>query len=176
MTSFYDIDDPFLRAFGRIGKNCLISRNSTFYGMSNIFIGDNVRIDDFCVVSGNITIGNNCHIACGVTIMGDVELCDYSNVSHKATILSKSDDFSGEFLIGPCSPEEERNVISCPIKIGKFAIIGAHSLLLPGAEMNYNTGLGAMSLLMSKTEPNSMYIGTPCRKVKDRIKPKESWQ
>lgn len=52
--------------FASVGRNVVISDKVSFYNCANISIGNNVRIDDFCVLSageGGIVIGNNVHIA-----------------------------------------------------------------------------------------------------------------
>ena len=63
MNSFYSQDELSDMGFKRIGSNAMISRKASFYGASNMSIGNNIRIDDFCILSGNITIGNYAHIA-----------------------------------------------------------------------------------------------------------------
>ncbi|EQD33256.1 galactoside O-acetyltransferase, partial [mine drainage metagenome] len=57
------LDAAELKALGldSYGKNVLISRKCSIYGASRIELGDNVRIDDFCVLSagdGGIKIGS----------------------------------------------------------------------------------------------------------------------
>lgn len=37
--------------FASVGENVFISTKASFYGVSKIHIGNNVRIDDFCVIS-----------------------------------------------------------------------------------------------------------------------------
>ena len=37
--------------FAFVGNNVFISTKASFYGTSKIHIGNNVRIDDFCVIS-----------------------------------------------------------------------------------------------------------------------------
>jgi galactoside O-acetyltransferase len=47
--------------FASVGNNVFISTKASFYGTSKIHIGNNVRIDDFCVISageGGVYIGN----------------------------------------------------------------------------------------------------------------------
>jgi len=48
--------------FKELGKNVKISSNVSIYDASSISIGDFSRVDDFCVLSGNIEIGRYCHI------------------------------------------------------------------------------------------------------------------
>jgi len=45
------------------GANVFVSRNARFYSPQTISIGSNVRIDDFCIISGSVTVGSYVHIA-----------------------------------------------------------------------------------------------------------------
>ena len=54
--------------FKHLGKNVLISDKAAIYNCEKISIGDNVRIDDFCIISagvGGINFENN--ISSGAT-------------------------------------------------------------------------------------------------------------
>lgn len=76
--------------FASVGENVEISDSASFYGSSRIKIGNNVRIDDFCVISagkGGIDIGNYIHIAVYTSLIG----------SEKIT-LNDSAIFHQEFL------------------------------------------------------------------------------
>lgn len=55
-TSFYTHDELAEIGFKSCGKNVLISRKASIYSPAKIEIGDNVRIDDFCILSGVIFI------------------------------------------------------------------------------------------------------------------------
>ena len=47
----------------KIGNNVLISKDAKLYSPEKISIGNNVRVDDFCILSGSIEIQNNVHLA-----------------------------------------------------------------------------------------------------------------
>ena len=51
-------DEKELKKLGlkKIGNNVKLSKFAQIYDPKNISIGDNVRIDDFCVLIGNIEI------------------------------------------------------------------------------------------------------------------------
>ena len=75
-NSFYSEKELQQMNFKYIGKNVLVSRKASIYGIENISIDDNSRIDDFCILSGNITIGKNVHIAAACLFFsGDCEYC-----------------------------------------------------------------------------------------------------
>ena len=61
MNSFYDNDELKRLGLKSIGENVLISRKASIYGAKSISIGHNVRIDDFCILSGTISIGRTVH-------------------------------------------------------------------------------------------------------------------
>ncbi len=159
--------------FKSIGQNCKISPFARFYNPENIEIGDNVRIDDFCIISagvGGIKIGNHIHIAPYSSLIGAgrIELKDYAQVAAKCSILSSSDDFSGEYLIGPQVPEETRNVTNLPVTLEKYAVLGCNSVVFPGVTIGENSGTGAFTLVRANLEPDSLYVGNPVKKIKDR--------
>ena len=56
MNNFYDAQELKEFGFAKVGINVLISRKASIYGAKNMSIGSNVRIDDFCILSGKITI------------------------------------------------------------------------------------------------------------------------
>jgi galactoside O-acetyltransferase len=149
-----------------IGKNSVISNKVSMYG--DIEVGDNVRIDDFCILSGTIKIGNNVHIAAGVYLYGGggIEIKDFAQIGAKSTLHSASDDFSGEYLVGPTN--QNTNVKSAPIVLEEYAVLGANCVVLPGVTIGKNTAVGAMSLVNKSLPENSIYGGSPARFLKDR--------
>lgn len=112
--------------FASVGRNVQVSDRATFYGIERIKIGNNVRIDDFCVLSageGGIEIGDFVHIAVFSSLIGKghINLADFCNISSRVSIYSSSDDYSGCTLTNPTVPEEFKNVESAPVYIGKHA-------------------------------------------------------
>lgn len=175
----YLINEEKAIPFKSIGRNCKISPFARFYNPENIEIGDNVRIDDFCIISagnGGIKIGNHIHIAVFVSMIGAgrIELKDYSQVAAKCSILSSSDDFSGEFLVGPQVPEVTRNVRHLPVTLEKYAVLGCNSVVFPGVTIGENTATGAFTLVRSDLQADSLYVGNPARKIKER--PRFDWE
>lgn len=85
------------------GVNVLISRKASFYSPEKISLGNNVRIDDFCILSGEITIGSHVHVSAYSALYGrfGIIMEEYTGLSPRCTVFSAMDDFSGEYLIGP---------------------------------------------------------------------------
>lgn len=169
-TSFYTPDELAAIGFKSVGTGVLLSRKASIYGASGISIGDNVRIDDFCVLSGNLTIGSNIHIAAYVALYGalGIVLEDYTGISARTTIYSAMDDFSGDYLIGPIHPEGTTNVTGGCVTLKNFSTIGAHCLVFPKVTVGEGSVVGAMSLVAKSLEPWGVYLGSPCQRIRER--------
>lgn len=157
--------------FAHVGRNVKISTKASIYGPDQMVIGDNVRIDDFCLLSGKITLGRNVHIAVACHIFGGsegVELGDFAGLSFCVNVFTQSDDYSGAHLTNPTVPEKYTGVHCAPVVIGRHAIIGANALVFPGVSIAEGCSVGAMALVNKSTEPWGVYVGQPARRVKDR--------
>ena len=172
VTSFYSEEELLSMGFKSIGNGCCISRKASFYGVGRMSIGDNVRIDDFCILSGNITLGSNIHISAYVALYGaeGIVLEDYTGVSPRSTIYSAMDDFSGDYLIGPIHPEEYTNVTGGKVLVKKHSQIGANCVIFPDLTIEEGVVVGACSLVRHSLAPWTIYAGIPCVKLKDRNK------
>jgi len=156
--------------FASVGENVKISRNASFYGIENISIGNNVRIDDFCILSGKITLGSNIHISAYCALYGafGIELKDYSGMSPRSIIFSASDDFSGDSLIGPHIPKEFQKIIGGKVVLSKYCQLGAATIILPNCTINEGTVTGAMTLVTKDLKPWTIYQGVPAKALKKR--------
>jgi acetyltransferase-like isoleucine patch superfamily enzyme len=171
--SFYDHDELTKWGFRKLGSNVLISRRASFHGIQRISIGNNVRIDDFCVLSAGeegISIGSHVHIAVFVSLIGAAKITigDFAGLSGRSSIYSSSDDFSGHFLTGPTVPPNYTNVISRPVNIGRHAVVGAGAVVLPGVSIAEGAAIGALSVVNRDCDPFIIYAGTPARPLKSR--------
>lgn len=161
--------------FRSVGINVKLSNKASFYNCQNISIGNNVRIDDFCVLSaglGGIEIGDYIHVAVYSSLIGAgrISLCDFSNISSRVAIYSSSDDYSGDFMTNPMVPAELTHVTHADVFIGKHVIIGAGSVVLPGVTLEEGVAIGALSLVNKSCKEYGVYSGVPVKKIKDRKK------
>lgn len=173
MDSFYterELKELGLKAFG---KNVKISRKASIYGGKNITIGNNVRIDDFCIISGKIELGSYIHIAAYSALYGGdsgIYIDDFANLSSRICVYSISDDYSGETMTNPMIPDEYKNVESSPVYIEKHVIIGSTSVVLPGVRLKEGSSFGSFSFINRDSEEWSINAGIPFRKIKERKK------
>jgi len=172
MNSFYTEKELAELGLKKYGKSVLISRKSSIFAPESISIGENVRIDDFCVLSGDITIGSHIHIAayCGLFGSMGIELHDFSGLSSRVTIYSAMDDFSGNYLVGPNQKEGTTNVQGGLVVVKRYAIIGTNTTVFPNIIINEGAVIGAHSLVNRDVKEWSVNVGSPIRYLSDREK------
>jgi len=159
--------------FKSVGKNVRISERASIYNPELIEIGDNTRIDDFCVLSGNIKFGRFIHVAPLCLLAGGekgIMMDDFSGLAYHVQLFTQSDDYSGLTMTNPTVPDKYKLEAKKAIRIGRHVIIGAGSMVFPGVDIKDGCSVGAMSLVNKSTEPWGVYLGNPARRLKDRKK------
>lgn len=113
------------RLFKSVGKNVIFGKSITIRHPSKISIGDNVVIDDFCVLDakGNnnkgICIGNDVFLGRNNIVYcknGDIELEDKVNIGANSVIYSKNS-----------------------VTIGSNTMIAAYAHVMSGGQYNYRS-------------------------------------
>lgn len=172
MNSFYTIEELKELGIKQIGENVLISKKASIYSPEKIKIGNNVRIDDFCILSGNIEIGNYVHIAAYTALYGryGIQIGDFCGCSARCTIYSATDDFSGEYMISPMVPEELTNVTGGQVVLEKYVQLGANTVVMPNLTIKEGSSIGAMSFVNKELKEWGIYVGIPCKRIKERSK------
>jgi len=171
-TSFYSEEELKKIGLKEYGKDVKISKNTSIYSPQNIIIGDNVRIDDFCILSGSIKLGSHIHIAafCGFWGTYGITLDDFCNISSKVSIYSVSDSFHGDTLTNPTIPDKFKNIINGYVHLKKHVIIGASTVILPDLCIETGCSIGACSLVNRSTDEWGIYAGIPVKRIKERKK------
>lgn len=157
----------------RLGKHVRISAKASIYDPEKIEIGDHSRVDDFCVISGSVTIGRNVHLAPFCLLAGGdagISISDFSGLAYQVQIFSQSDDYSGKTMTNPTIPDHYKNEIKAPVHVGKHVIVGAGTVIFPGTTIAEGCAIGALSLVRKDTTPWGIYQGIPARRIKERYK------
>lgn len=162
--------------FAAVGRNVKIARNCTIIGLDRISIGDNVRIDGpTTIVVGehsSLKIGSFVHISggCHLSATAPLKLGDFSGLSQGVRIFTATDDYSGKTLTNPTVPSNYKAVRIGSLELGRHVIIGAGTVVLPGASIGEGSSVGALSLV-SRTLPEwQVCAGNPCAPIKARKK------
>lgn len=172
MNSFYSEEELKMLDLKQCGKNVLISKKCSIYSPEQIIIGDNVRIDDFCILSGCIQLGSNIHISAFCALYGSkgIIIKDYAGMSPRSIIFSAVDDFSGEFLIGPVNSAKLTNVTGGTVVLEKYTQLGANTIVMPNIKISEGAVTGAMTFVNKDLDSWSIFVGVPAKFLKPRGK------
>lgn len=166
----------------KFGVGCKIDGEAVLIG-DNIELGDNVRIDMGAKLlaggkDASIRIGSHVHIATDAILMGagGIAIHDHCCVGMKSILCSATDDFSGQYLVGPQYNDPTRisegytAVFKAKIVMHEFSIVTTACLLLPGVEMDEGSVLAAGAMVPKGTRLSAWTIwgGTPLRTLKPR--------
>ena len=172
-TSFYSRDELDALGFQACGTNVLVSRKVSIYNAQAISLGNNVRIDDFALLSARapLRIGSYVHISafCGLYARAGLVIDDFVTVSGRVSIYTESDDFLGASLTNPMVDDSYKpGYIRGEIRLGRHAIVGASSTILPGVTLAEGAAVGAHSLVKCDCEPWTVYGGVPAKRLRER--------
>lgn len=153
----------------RFGRDVLISKRTSIY-CQELEIGDNVRIDDFCILTGKIKIGSHVHICSFSQLSGGagIVLEDFTGCGSRSLLYSQSDDFSGAYLVGPLFDSSLTNVSKGTIHLKRHSSVGPGSIVLPGVTIAEGTVVSLLSLVKRDTKPWKIYFGVPAKPIRNR--------
>jgi dTDP-4-amino-4,6-dideoxy-D-glucose acyltransferase len=158
--------------FARCGHNVLIDDTVRIVGFGNITIANNVRIDAHVLIiaSGPIEIGSYVHISanCYLEGRGAIDIGDFANLSSYVSLHSVSDDFSGRSLTNPMVPEHLKTLDQGKIVIGRHAVLGTKSTVLPGVRIGEGGILGAHSMAKADIAAWTINAGVPAKPIGER--------
>lgn len=158
--------------FRALGNDVLVHGTAVLVGCDAIALGSRVRIDPYVVisVSGGLAIGNNVHIAahCSLSGRAAISFADFCGLSQGVRVFSSTDDYGGASLTNSTVPEMFKAVRSASVRMGRHVIVGAGSVILPGAELSDGAAIGALSMVSGTLDPWSIYAGVPLRRLGDR--------
>ncbi|WP_341581348.1 acyltransferase [Marinobacter metalliresistant] len=157
--------------FKSLGRDVKISSKASIYGSELMEIGDYSRVDDFCILSGKVSIGRYCHVTPMCLIAGGqpgVELNDFCTLAYGVKLFAQSDDYSGESMVNSLIPPEYKRERFAAVVLERQVIIGTNSVVFPGVTVAEGCAIGAMTLVVTSTDPWGVYIGSPARWLKAR--------
>jgi acetyltransferase-like isoleucine patch superfamily enzyme len=169
-TSFYseaELEEIGLSSFGEDVK---LSRKTSIYSPRTIDLGNHVRIDDFCILSGKITIGDYVHIGAYSGLFGadPIVMEDFSGLSSRVSIYTVSEDYLGNGLTNPTVPDPFRHPVRGPVTLEKHVIVGAGSVILPQVTIGEGTAVGALAVVQCSIQPWKVASGPLARPKQDR--------
>jgi len=164
--------DPTTLGLHQHGRNVRIYSGAKIIGAEFITLGDNVIIDDFVMIyaTAPTVIGSHVHIAsfCSLVGGGELRIGDFCALSSGVRVLTGSDDFLGGGLTNSTIPAPFRHVSRSYVHVGRHAMIGTNTVLLPGTRIGEGTVVGAGSLVNRDLAPWGIYVGSPARRIRER--------
>ena len=148
--------------FKSLGKNVKISTKASLYNPELMVLGNNCRIDDFCVVSGNVRMGDNVTMAPFCLVAGGSKLEDLENggiiiennvvFAYGVKVFSRSDDYLRIV---------NKETFIKSVKISRDCIIGTNSVIFPGSYLGEFCSIGGMCLVKGELKKYGVFVGNP---------------
>lgn len=161
--------------FKSVGENVKILDKVFFYGCDNISIGNNVRIDDFCVFlvgEGGIDIYDYIYIVVYFLIIGKgkVIIFDYVNILFWVLIYFSNDDYFGNYMFNLVVLSEYMNIYSGIVFIGKYVIIGCGSIVFLDVILYEGVVIGVFFVVKEDCEVFMVNVGILVKLIFERSK------
>lgn len=177
---------------GSCGRNVVFGQNVVLRHPHKIHIGDNVVVDDNCLldakgesntgirIRGGVFIGRNSILSCK---NGDIELGDGANIGFNCEVFSASRVAIGAnvliaayaYVVGgdhdfsdPTKPVLEQTRRSAGVTIGAGAWIGAGAKILDGVTIGERAVIGAAAVVRDDIAAGAVAVGIPARVVSTR--------
>ncbi len=177
---------------GQCGRNVVFGQNVVLRHPHKIRIGDNVVVDDNCLLDAKGETNNGINIGSGVfigrnTILscknGDITIADEANIGFNCEVFSASRVSIGRatllaaycYLIGGDHEVTDRTVEilaqerrSAGITIGAGAWLGARVSVLDGVSVGDRAVVGAHAVVRSDVPDGATAVGIPARLLTDK--------
>ncbi|MCX6844371.1 MAG: acyltransferase [candidate division WOR-3 bacterium] len=166
-----------LKSLKRCGEDVRIAGTVVIKHPELVSIGNHVAIDDFCVVTTAMEIGDYVHVCPFVSIVGGQSaLCilrDFTGLAAGCRLICGSDDYLGSGLTNPTIPRAYRARLQiAPVVLEKHALLGTNCVVHPGVTIGEGAAIGSCSLVTRSLEPWLIYRGIPAKSVRTRDKEK----
>ena len=160
MSNFFSKKELLGLGFSKVGEGNLISKKSNFYDIRGE-IGSGNRIDDFCIIKGNIFIGNKVHICSHTSLSGvggNIVIGDLSGIGVNNIFYTASDDMFQSSLCGPLVDKKLTSLKTGDINIGTGVALGGRVTIMPNVKIGNFSAVGLQSIITKDLEPYYVYM------------------
>lgn len=168
-------NEEIKKELGYCGNNVYIGNNVLFTNPSEVYLGDNVRIDPFTLITTALEVGNYVQICSHVVLSGGrshkIKIGNWCFIGYGSKMFCASEDYSGDH--GPVNEFWGSNKIyRGDITLNDYSGIASDVMVFPGVDLPEGCTVGAKSLIYTKNEltPWSVWIGNPIKFHKKRNK------
>ncbi len=180
------------RLLGRVGRNVTFGQNVVLRHPHKIRIGNDVHIDDNCLLDAKgadndgITIGNGVFVGRNTIVScknGDIEIDDRANIGFNCEIFSGGRVRLGKntlvaaytYLVGgdhlhdrTDAPVLDQVRVAQGIDVDDNVWLGAHVVVADGARIGHDAIVGAGAVVRGEIPPFQIAAGVPAQIVRDR--------
>jgi acetyltransferase-like isoleucine patch superfamily enzyme len=164
--------DTSTMGFASVGVEVRIYDLIRITAPNRITLGSHIVIDDFAFLQGGdgLSVGSYVHIASFASILGGGVgvIGAFSGIASGARVFTGTDLADGSGLIGPGVPPRLRAVERSRTELGRHVFIGANAVVLAGMTIGEGAVVGAGGVVTRDLDPWTIYVGSPCRPVKER--------
>jgi len=177
---------------GSCGPNAVFGQNVVLRHPHKIHVGENVVIDDNCLLDAKgetnrgIRIGNGVFVGRNTILScknGDIDLADGSNIGFNCELFSASRVSIGRdvlmaaysYVIGgdhdfsdPSKSVLAQSRTSAGVTIGDGVWIGAGAKILDGVTLGEHAAIGAGAVVRESVPASAIAVGIPARVVSSR--------
>lgn len=158
----------FLHRKLKTSKNVYFERSIKIYNNGNIKIGKNSKIRSYVILNpngGTITIGENVSINsfCHISGNGNVVIGNNVLIATQCVIVSANHNYKDKNTIIYSQGETKGEIV-----IEDDCWLGASVNVLAGVKISQGSVIGAGSVVTKDTEPYSVNVGVPSKKIGSR--------
>jgi len=157
---------------GGMGNNCFFDYGTSCMGPENIYLGNNIHIDERCSlvsVTGKIKIDDYVHVSLNCYLQGKegIEIGEYSTVSGSCMLYSATNYYKnekGELMSSSAmAPLCMQHIKKNKIKIGKYSFVGAGTIIIPNGGSGDHSVIGSNSVVNEYVDDFKIAVGSPIR-------------
>ena len=168
-------NEEIKKELGHCGENVFIGHNTIFTNPRKVFLGDNVRIDPFCLITTGLELGEYVQI-CSHAVLGGgnqhtIKLGNWCFIGYGSKIFCASEDYSGDY--GPVNEFWGSNeIFRGDVTFNDYSGIASDVMILPKVQLPIGCTIGASSFVHTKAnlEEWSIFLGNPLKFHKKRNK------
>jgi acetyltransferase-like isoleucine patch superfamily enzyme len=146
----------------KIGEGVFIAPNASVT-CERLAIGDRSYIAALAYVSGEVRIGSNCTVNPYCVVRGDIRMGDAVRIGSHTSILGFNHNMSLTDR-----PIFEQGLSSEGITIGDDVWIGSNAVILDGVTIGDHVVIGAAAVVTKDVPDWAVVVGNPARVIRDR--------
>lgn len=148
----------------RIGDDCVISELASVHP-AELSLGDRSYIAASAYVTDQIVIGADCSVNPFCVVRGDVSMGDAVRIGAHTSILGFNHSMK------PGTDVFRQPLVTSGISIGDDVWIGSHVVILDGVTVGSHAVIGAGAVVTKDVVSGAVVVGNPARRVRWRVPP-----